>query len=294
MDQIQPKRGLAQMEPKGHWGSGMNTGKLSEMATLSSLPTPNASEPGGELRIKADRQTRNPEFSGNYHMQLGRVAELSPLPTPHAVKFAAVPTPQSDEKNSRSGIQDAQGYSERRLNRPNACSQLADTVQALSPASLVSVPTPNCPTGGPNTQSTPTHTGGRDLDGVAMLAAVPTPMAGSPATETYNEAGNNDYSRKIVSLASPSARDWKSNQASEDFYQRRRDQTRGKPLNEQTQQLAVSGETATGGGDATGSGGQLNPAYSRWLMGLPAVWCDCAVTGMQSCRKLRKPSSKAT
>lgn len=31
--------------------------------------------------------------------------------------------------------------------------------------------------------------------------SVPTPMAGSPATETYNAAGNSDYSRRIVELA---------------------------------------------------------------------------------------------
>lgn len=40
-----------------------------------------------------------------------------------------------------------------------------------------------------------------NLNDYAMLAAVPTPMAGSPATETYNAAGNTDYSRRIVELA---------------------------------------------------------------------------------------------
>lgn len=39
------------------------------------------------------------------------------------------------------------------------------------------------------------------LRNFAQLATVPTPMAGSPATEAYNAAGNSDYSRRIVELA---------------------------------------------------------------------------------------------
>jgi hypothetical protein len=40
------------------------------------------------------------------------------------------------------------------------------------------------------------------LGSKAQLASWPTPMAGSPATDSYNEAGNNDSSRKTVALAS--------------------------------------------------------------------------------------------
>lgn len=43
---------------------------------------------------------------------------------------------------------------------------------------------------------------GLTLGNTAMLASVPTPMAGTPAQNGYNEAGSTDYSRKIVNLAS--------------------------------------------------------------------------------------------
>ena len=41
MDTIQPKRNLSEMEPKGHWGADMNTGKLSEAVVQpKNWPTP--------------------------------------------------------------------------------------------------------------------------------------------------------------------------------------------------------------------------------------------------------------
>lgn len=63
--------------------------------------------------------------------------------------------------------------------------------------------------------------------------------------------------------------------------------TTGEPM-----RLCSDGTLLTGSSAGMESGGRLDPAHSRWLMRLPPVWDDCAVTAMQSMQSSRKSSTR--
>lgn len=120
----------------------------------------------------------------------------------------------------------------------------------------------------------------------------PTPKAsdGSGGRTTKTAGGGNahlDVATRIAGWATPSARDWKDSpgMAAEGTNPDGTVRSRTDQLPRQTHGTALNGSPAP-----TGRPGQLNPGFTRWLMGFPVAWEDCADMATLSSRKPRRRS----
>lgn len=181
------------------------------------------------------------------------------------------PTPQcADDNNSRT--QNPQEFSTKRLKRPNKCSNLADTAHALA-----SWPTP---------QAFDAANGGQPR-ALRYKGNAPSEQGNTRNPDTLGSYRGDlkDYAGLVSPRATPTTRDHKDGGFQPNVPE-------NSLLGRQVWQ--ASGETPTGSGAETASTGQLNQAHSRWLMGLPPEWDDCALMAMQSLPPSRKNSSGRT
>ena len=198
------------------------------------------------------------------------------------------PTPNCADVNaSRSST--PQEYSERWMARKEHGSQLAHTAQALA-----SWPTPQTMDTLPpmdyekrlNHPGRPGRTVSGNLREVVTIVGWPTPIVGDttggprPPDDKRGPAPGLQAAAHLTSWPMTSTRDYKGG------YQGGR--IRNGKISTDTLDVAAqltSGQTAIGSPAATENRGQLSPAHSRWLMGLPKAWDECAPTLSKKSRK---------
>jgi hypothetical protein len=139
--------------------------------------------------------------------------------------------------------------------------------------------------------------GGKDLQTIAQATHWPTPRASENVQTNLDEIAKQGSSwlgqnrgatvatmAQLCHWSTPASRDYRSASATEEHHQERAEQSRGKPLSEQAYTL-TPGQTQSGSLVQTEKRGQLNAAFSRWLMGYPREWCETAIRAHRTLRQ---------
>ena len=174
-------------------------------------------------------------------------------PLEHMTQLAGWPTPRSTDGDK--GSRTTEGC-EAEIARKGRLDDLPSTATYLA-----GWPTPNTMTGGQTSR-------GGDRKGELLMGGA-AQMAGWPTPATTDHKGGYGGGRMRDGKLSTDRLDVTAQIAG-------------------PARLTATGELLTGSAAGMESGGQLNPAHSRWLMGLPPEWDACAPTATQSSRKSRQ------
>jgi hypothetical protein len=185
---------------------------------------------------------------------------------PRQAQLAGWPTARAGDAEKNVRTQDGSAREIARKGQPQ------DLIQA---AHMTGWPTPKTAdaTAGADYTSKTRGAGGPSLVTNAQLTGWPTPMATEAPNMSQNRGTDHGGTRQRLTLQSAQAI---CSQMS-------------LPI-----RLTVTGAMLTGSGAGMESGGQLNPAHSRWLQRLPAVWDACAPTETASTLRKRRDLSAPT
>lgn len=177
------------------------------------------------------------------------------------------------------------------------------SVRRTSESGLTGWPTPVA-----NTNPQPeTKRGLQHVSGAARLTGWQTPVANDSTGSTHCYSGKNqDGSPKVclklpgtallAEWVTPTTRDWKdtSGMTAQRDGKERLDQLPRQAYTAGPLRLTVFGEMRTGSFVEMGNGVQLNPAHSRWLMGLPRAWDESSPGWQEWQAATAQADSKAT
>lgn len=141
-----------------------------------------------------------------------------------------------------------------------------------------------------------------NLQDFAVLAAWPTPVVGDmtvgprPPDKKRGPAPGLQSATALAGWVTPTTRDWKdtSGMTAQRDGKERLDQLPRQAYTAGPLRLTVFGEMRTGSYVEMENGVQLNPAHSRWLMGLPRAWDESSPGWQEWQAATASAGSKAT